>query len=72
MNIEIKESEFRAARTEQGLTVKQLSEKFGISQNHVKKVIQDLNLPTRTAKKGYILLKDGDVINNVRTTGGTE
>jgi len=62
---EIKQSEFVEARN-LGLTVKEMSEKFNISQQSVKEIINTLGLPKRTKQRTYLLVKDGDTINNVR------
>lgn len=66
MKTEIKASEFTEARN-LGLTVKEMSEKFKISQKGVKEIIQDLGLPKRAKTRSYLLVKDGDIINNIKT-----
>lgn len=48
---------FTEAR-QSGLTVQELSKKFGISTSNVKEIIQTLNLPKRAKVKNYELIAD--------------
>lgn len=62
---QIVKSEFIAARQE-GLTVKEMSEKFGLPGNAVKQFLKDLGLPNRVkgGKEKYELV---DNINEQAT-----
>jgi len=50
-------SAFIAARKE-GKTVKELSEQFSISAANCKAIIQQLDLPKRATKPGFVLVDD--------------
>lgn len=67
---EVSMTAFIAARNE-GRTVKELSEQFGISAANCKKIISKLNLPKRGVKPGFVLVDDTNstqVTNNNLTS----
>lgn len=49
---------FKEAREKDGLTVAELSTKFGISQANVKQIIEKLELSKRPKRVGYTLVDD--------------
>lgn len=51
-------SAFKEARETEGLTVAELSTRFGISQANVKQIIGKLELPKRAKRVGYTLVDD--------------
>lgn len=60
--VPVSKAAFTAAR-EEGKTVKELAEQFGISEANCKKIIASLNLPKRATKPGFVLVDDNEGIN---------
>jgi hypothetical protein len=60
--VPVSKAAFTAAR-EEGKTVKELAEQFGISVANCKKIIASLNLPKRATKPGFVLVDDNEGIN---------
>lgn len=54
---EISMTAFMEARTN-GATVKELANKFDISEANCKKIIKQLNLPKRAVKPNFVLVDD--------------
>lgn len=63
--VPVSKAAFTAAR-EEGKTVKELAEQFGISEANCKKIIASLGLPKRATKPGFVLVDDnqGTNLNN--------
>jgi predicted transcriptional regulator len=62
---------FKQAR-ENGMTVKELSTHFGISQANVKEIIGKLELPKRARRVGYELLDNENTTQPVSNTNTQE
>jgi hypothetical protein len=65
--VPVSKSAFIAAR-EEGKTVKELAQHFGISEANCKKIIASLNLPKRATKPGFVLVEDNNGAELNQTT----